>query len=168
MVDMEALTPDHVQKILDGFGLGLSVRHFTETTFTSEDAARAIGCEVGRIAKSMCLMVDGRPVLVVASGDQRLSDAKLARYFGVGRKKVKIASPEQCVEIFGYPPGGVSPVGHRTAGISILLDETLARHPEIHAAAGTSNDNFTLTFEQLKLLTGGTVIDCVRDEVVAG
>ena len=167
MVDMEALTPDHVQKILDGFGLGLSVRHFTETTFTSEDAARAIGCEVGRIAKSMCLMVDGRPVLVVASGDQRLSDAKLARYFGVGRKKVKIASPEQCVEIFGYPPGGVSPVGHRTEGILILLDETLARHPEIHAAAGTSNDNFTLTFEQLQLLNGGAVVDCVRDEVVA-
>ena len=168
MADMEAFTPDHVQKILDGFDMGLRVHHFTETTFTSEDAARAIGCEVGRIAKSMCLMVDGHPVLVVAAGDQRLSDAKLARYFHVGRKKVRIASAEQCLELFGYLPGGVSPVGHRTEGITILLDETLGRWPEIHAAAGTSNDNFTLTFEQLKTLTCGTVLDCVRDEVVSG
>lgn len=160
---MDVLTPHHVQLILDGFELGLTVQHFEQTTFTSEDAARAIGCELGQIAKSMCLMVNGTPVLVVASGDQRLSDAKLAKLLGVGRKKVKIADAEQCVQIFGYPPGGVSPVGHRTEGIQVYIDETLGRWPEIHAAAGTSHDNFTLTFEQLKLITGGTVIDCVKD-----
>ena len=158
-----AFTSEHVQRVLDGFNLGLKVEHFEQTTFTSEDAARAIGCELGQIAKSMCLMVNGTPVLVVASGDQRLSDAKLARRFGVGRKKVRIAGAEQCLEIFGYPPGGVAPVGHRTPGIEILIDETLARWPEIHAAAGTSCDNFTLTFEQLLQITGGTVVDCTKD-----
>ena len=153
------MTPQHVQSILDGFGLGLTVQHFEETTFTSEDAARAIGCELGQ----MCLMVSDSPVLVVASGDQRLSDAKLAKLLGVGRKKVKIADAEQCVQIFGYPPGGVSPVGHRTEGIPVYLDQTLGRWTEIHAAAGTAHDNFTLSFEQLQLITGGTVIDCVKD-----
>ncbi len=160
---MTPFSPAYVQQILDGFGMGLSVQHFEQTTFTSEDAARAIGCELGQIAKSMCLMVDGSPVLVVASGDQRLSDAKLARHFGVGRKKVKIAGAEQCVDVFGYPPGGVAPVGHRTAGITVILDRTLSRWSEIHAAAGTSHDNFTLTFDQLCTITGGTVLDCVRD-----
>ncbi|TVQ36672.1 MAG: YbaK/EbsC family protein [Spirochaetaceae bacterium] len=158
---LEAFSPEHVQRVLDGFDLGLRVMHFAQTTFTSEDAARAIGCELGQIAKSMCLMVNGKPLLVVASGDQKLSDVKLARRYGVGRKKVKIATAEQCLRIFGYPPGGVAPVGHRTAGVEILIDETLGRWPEIHAAAGTSFDNFSLTFEQLQQITGGTVVDCV-------
>ena len=109
-------------------------------------------------------MVAAMPVLVVASGDQKLSDAKLARHFQVGRKKVKIAAADECLALFGYPPGGVAPVGHRTPGIAILIDETLNRWPEIHAAAGTSFDNFSLTFEQLCTITGGTVIDCVRTE----
>ena len=124
---MNALTPNHVQAVLDRYDLGLQVEHFDDSTKTSEDAAAVIGCELGQIAKSMCCIVAGAPVLVVASGDRKISDAKIARHFAVGRKKVKIATPEECVAIFGYPPGGVSPVGHRTPGIPILLDETLWR-----------------------------------------
>lgn len=160
---VEALTPDHVQRVLDGFGLGLRVVHFEESTFSSEDAARVIGCELGQIAKSMCLMVDGDAVLVVASGDKRLSDAKIARRFSVGRKKVRIATAAQCLELFGYPPGGVSPVGHRTPGVPVVVDETLARMPRLYAAAGTHHDNFSLTFDQLVTITGGVVSDCVKE-----
>ena len=159
---METYGPDHVQAILDTFDLGLTVRHFDRSTFSSADAAAVIGCELGQIAKSLCLFIDGTPIVVVASGDQKISDAKLARYFGVGRKKVKIADAERCVEVFGYAPGGVSPVGHKTPGIAIYIDETLARWDEIHAAAGSDRDNFTLTFEQLKTITGGTVLDVAK------
>jgi len=160
---METFGPDHVQRILDTFDLGLEVTHFDRSTFSSADAAAAIGCELGQIAKSLCLLVDGAPVVVVASGDMRISDAKLARYFGVGRKKVKIADARQCVEIFGYAPGGVSPVGHRSPDIPVYIDETLRRWDEIHAAAGTDRDNFALTFDQLKVITGGTVLDLVKE-----
>ncbi|MFW5689587.1 MAG: YbaK/EbsC family protein [Spirochaetota bacterium] len=156
-------TPDHVQRILDGFGLGLRVDHYDDTTFTSADAARAIGCELGQIAKSVCLMVGERPVLVVASGDVRISDAKIAKRFGIGRKKVKIATPEQCVALFGYPPGGVAPVGHRSDDVTVIVDASLGRWDTVHAAAGTSHDNFTLTFEQLCRITGGEVCDCAKD-----
>lgn len=152
-----------MQRVLDTFDLGLVVQHFDRSTFSSADAAAAIGCELGQIAKSLCLLIDGDPIVVVASGDKKLSDAKLAKYFGVGRKKVKIANADQCVEIFGYAPGGVSPVGHRRDDIRIYIDETLARWPEIHAAAGTDRDNFSLTFDQLKTITNGTVLDVVRD-----
>ena len=159
---MSPLTPDHVQEALDGYGLGLTVEHFKDTTFTSEDAARAIGCELGQIAKSMCVLVGREPVLIVASGDKHLADAKLAARFGVGRKKIKLADTETCVAVFGYPPGGVAPVAHRTAGITILIDETLGRWDRIYAAAGTPHDNFALTFHQLATITGGEVIDCVK------
>ena len=159
---MSPLTPDHVQEALDGYGLGLAVEHFNDTTFTSDDAARAIGCELGQIAKSMCVLVGGEPVLVVASGDKLLSEAKLAARFGVGRKKIKLANAETCVAVFGYPPGGVAPVAHRTAGITILIDETLGRWDRIYAAAGTPHDNFALTFHQLATITGGEVVDCVK------
>jgi len=161
---MESLTPSHVQSVLDGFDLELHVVHYDDHTTTSEDAARVIGCELGQIAKSMCLMVGGRPVLVVASGDKRLAEAKLARHFAIGRKKVKIASPEQCLEVFGYRPGGVPPVAHRTRDIPIIVDKSLGRWNMLYAAAGTPHDNFAVTFEQLGRITGGTVLDCTRDD----
>ena len=160
---MTPLTPADVQEALDRFGLGLTAEHFDDTTFTSEDAACAIGCELGQIAKSMCVLVAGAPVLIVASGDKRLCDSRLAARFGVGRKKIKLADAETCVAVFGYPPGGVAPVAHRTAGITILIDPSLARWDRIFAAAGTPHDNFALNFDQLVTITGGEIVDCVKE-----
>lgn len=160
---MDTFGPSHVQAILDSFDLGLSVQHFETSTFSSADAAAAIGCELGQIAKSLCLFIDGTPIVVVASGDKRIADAKLARRFGVGRKKVKIADAERCVEVFGYAPGGVSPVGHRDPKIPVFIDETLSRWNTIYAAAGTDRDNFALTFDQLVRITNGTVIDVAKE-----
>jgi len=162
---MESLTPDRVQAVLDSHELGLTVLHFDDHTTTSMDAARVIGCELGQIAKSMCLMVGGAPTLVVTSGDRRIAEAKLAKHFGIGRKKIKIATPEQCIAVFGYAPGGVPPVAHRTADIPIIIDTTLSRWDRIFAAAGTPHDNFELTFEQLCTITGGTVLECVKEVV---
>jgi prolyl-tRNA editing enzyme YbaK/EbsC (Cys-tRNA(Pro) deacylase) len=156
------LGPAEVAAALEPFGLADRIGHFDQTTFSSEDAARAIGCEVGQIAKSICLMVNGSPVLVVASGDQTVFDRKIADYYGVGRKKVKIARAEECVELFGYAPGGVPPVGLRTPDIPVIIDENLARWTEVHAAAGTAHDNFTLSFEELKRISAGTVLDCTK------
>lgn len=161
-----ALTPRHVQAFLAPHGL--VVEHYDQDTSTSERAAAAIGCEVAQIAKSICLFAAGLPVLVVASGDRRVSDAKIARYLGVGRKKVRIADPESCVQVFGYPPGGVAPVAHRSTEVRILIDEQLSRWDRIYAAAGTSHDNFSLTFEQLCEITKGTVLDCVKEEATPG
>jgi len=163
---MNPLTPEHVQTVLDTFDLGLRVIHYTETTFTSEDAAAAIGCSLGQIAKSMCLMARDQPILVVGAGDQKIADAKLARHLGVGRKRIKLATAEECVGIFGYPPGGVSPVGHRTPDIPIIVDRTLFRWETVYAAAGTPHDNFAVTPEQLVTITGGTLLDCVKEPVL--
>lgn len=154
--------PDHAQDVLRRLDPTIEVKHFDVTTFTSQDAADAIGCELGQIAKSLCLFADGSPFVVVMSGDRRVSDAKLALRFQVGRKKIKIAKYDECVRVFGYEPGGVSPVGHRTAEIPILIDESLRRWDEIWAAAGSSHDNFMITFDQLCRITDGEVIDCAK------
>ncbi|MFO8043349.1 MAG: YbaK/EbsC family protein [Alkalispirochaeta sp.] len=154
--------PDHAQRVLNRLDPTIQVKHFGVTTFTSQDAADAIGCELGQIAKSLCLFADGRPFVVVMSGDRRVSDAKLAQRFQVGRKKIKIAKHDECVRVFGYEPGGVSPVGHRTAGIPILIDESLRRWDAIWATAGSSHDNFMITFDQLRRITDGEVIDCAK------
>lgn len=159
---MQPLTPDDVREALDAANLGLTIRHFDDSTATSELAAEAIGCVVGQIAKSICILVDGVPILVVASGDQQVDDRKIATMFEVGRKKVKLAKPDQCIEIYGYAPGGVPPVGHRTANIPIYLDQTLKRYETVYAAAGSPNDNFGMTIEQLETLTGGTWADVAK------
>lgn len=156
------LGPADVAAALAPYGMSGRISHFEETTYSSADAARAIGCDIGQIAKSICLMVDGTPVLVVASGDSTVFDRKIADHFGVGRKKVRTASVEQCVELFGYAPGGVPPIGLRTPDIPVLIDERLARWSDVHAAAGTPHDNFTLSVEELVRISGGTVVDCAK------
>jgi prolyl-tRNA editing enzyme YbaK/EbsC (Cys-tRNA(Pro) deacylase) len=160
---MEALTPDHVQAALDTFNLGIKIRFFENSTATSQLAADNIGCELGQIAKSLAFIIDGQPIVVIASGDQRVDDKKLAALFNVGRKKVRPATPEQCVEVYGYAPGGVAPLGYRTPGLPVYLDESLRRYTQIYAAGGAHNAIFPVTLDQLVQISGGQFADVKKD-----
>jgi len=162
---MQTLTPDDVQAAIDKLLPGTKIRFFEESTETSQLAADAVGCEVGQIAKSICFMINKEmPVLVVTSGDQTVDDRKIAGLFEVGRKKVRLAKPDQCIEIFGYAPGGVPPLGHRADNIVVYLDEMLRRYEDIYAAGGTANTIFPLTPDSLQQATGGTYADVVKSE----
>jgi prolyl-tRNA editing enzyme YbaK/EbsC (Cys-tRNA(Pro) deacylase) len=160
---MQPLTSANVQAALDQLELDLKIRFFEDSTATSQMAADNIGCELGQIVKSLAFIVDGQPILVLTSGDQRVDDRKIAALFGVGRKKVKIAKPEQCVEIYGYEPGGVPPLGHRAADLKTFIDESLKRYEQIYAAGGARNAIFGLTLAQLEQISGGTFADVVQD-----
>lgn len=161
---MQALTPDDVQLALNQYNLDIKLTKYDDNTATSELAAQAIGCTVAQIAKSICLMINKtEPVLVVASGVNTVDDRKLSKILEVGRKKVRLAKADQCIEIFGYAPGGVPPVGHRTENLRIFLDEDLKQFDRVYAAGGTANINFGLTPEQLALITDGTWIDVKKD-----
>jgi prolyl-tRNA editing enzyme YbaK/EbsC (Cys-tRNA(Pro) deacylase) len=148
---VEQLTPDDVQKALDALGLDLQLRLFEDSTATSQLAAEQIGCELGQIAKSILFIIDEKPVIVVASGDQRVDDKKLAALLNVNRKKVKIATAEQCIAITGYAPGGVPPLGY-----------SLQRYEQLYGAAGASNAIFPVRLDQLEGVTGGTFADVRR------
>ncbi|MBZ0277952.1 MAG: YbaK/EbsC family protein [Anaerolineae bacterium] len=159
---MDTLSPTEVQAALDALNLDIQIRFFTNSTATSQQAADNVGCELGQIVKSLAFIISDAPIIVLASGDQRIDDKKLAALFNVGRKKVKVASPEQCVAIYGYAPGGVPPLAHRTPGLPVYIDDSLQRYEQLYAAGGAHNAIFPITLEQLVRVTGGQFADVAK------
>ncbi len=157
---MESLTIQDVQAALDGLGTGIRVQTFETSTATSAEAAASIGTTLGSIVKSLVFMADGQPLVILASGDQRIDTRKLAAMYNISRKKVKVATTEECVTIIGYAPGGVPPVGHRSR-VPILIDQTLGRYEMVYAAAGAPNAIFPIPYAKLVEITGGQVADVV-------
>ncbi|WP_347346038.1 YbaK/EbsC family protein [Microbacterium sp.] len=121
---------------------------------TAPLAAAALGVEVGAIANSLVFWSDGEPLLVMTSGAHRVDTAALAQR--LARTKIARATPEQVRDATGQAIGGVAPTGH-PAPIATIVDEDLARHPELWAAGGTPHTVFPLTFDELVRVTGGTV-----------
>jgi len=144
-----------VQTALAAFGLGLEVRAFDASTRTASDAANAIGCAVGQIAKSILFRAasSGRPVLVIASGANRVDEKKVAALLG---EKLCKADTEFVRAQTGFAIGGVPPVGHDVKP-EIFVDQDLMAFAEIWAAAGTPNAVFRLTPRDLARITGGRV-----------
>ncbi|MCC6617045.1 MAG: YbaK/EbsC family protein [Anaerolineae bacterium] len=159
---MQPFTSEHVQTALAEHGLDVQIHHFETTTATSQQAADNIGCQLGQIVKSIAFLVDGHPILVLTSGDQRVDDKKIAGLYNVGRKKVKVATPEQMVDIYGYAPGCMPPLAHRTPDIHVYIDESLGRFDMLYAAGGAHNAIFPLTLEQLLQVSHGKLSDVVR------
>ena len=147
----------HVQDTLRALGREYLVREFEHSTRTSAEAARAVGCLVGQIAKSLVFRAanSGRAVLVIASGANRVDEARLAELLGepIGR-----ASPEFVRQHTGYAIGGVAPVGHPSP-LPIFIDADLLAFDQIWAAAGSPNAVFPLPSSDLPALTGGRVAD---------
>ena len=144
--------------------MGIQIQFFDTPTATSQQAADNIGCKLGQIAKSLAFIADGNPILVITSGDQRVDSKKIAALLEISRKRVKIAKPEQCVEFYGYEPGGVPPLGLRTADIHIYVDDSLQQYEQIYAAAGAHNAIFPISLSQLVEATGGQIADVKREE----
>lgn len=123
---------------------------------TSAEAAAGLGCEVAQIAKSIIFrrLSDGAPVLVVASGVNRVDEAKVAQRVGaLGKADARFVR-----EATGYAIGGVCPIGHATKPVA-LLDEDLFRYDSLWAAAGHPHAVFNLTPAQLAAMTGAPVVD---------
>jgi len=161
---MTPLTPDDVQKAIDSFDNTIRIRFFDASTATSQQAADAIGCLLGQIVKSLAFLIDEKPILILASGDGRVDDKKLATLFNVTRKKIKTANPDQCVTIYGYAPGGVPPVGIRMSGIPVYIDQSLERFDQLYAAAGAHNAIFPISRQDLIKMTDGQVVDIRKDD----
>ena len=149
---------ERVQSYLDQFDMGLRIIELEDSTSTCELAAAALGVEVGQIAKTLVFLADDRPVLIVASGDNRIKIGKLKRRLGVS--KVRMADPETVERVTGYSVGGVCPVDLPDKP-PILLDDSMRRFPVVFAAAGTPNSALPLTMQQLEIITGGEWADLV-------
>ena len=135
-------------------GFELQVVELPDSTRTAREAAAAVGCEVAAIAKSLLFRAaGGRPVLVIASGANRVDEARIGELLGeaIGR-----ADPDFVRASTGYSIGGVPPVGHTVQPV-VFIDEDLLALETLWAAAGTPNSVFQLTPTQLVELTGGRV-----------
>ncbi len=153
MKPAENKTARRVQTLL---GSEYQVVEFEHSTRSAADAAKAIGCEVRQIAKSLVFrQADERPVLIIACGDNRVDEQKAA---AVIDNVLYRADADFVKSNSGFSIGGVAPVGHRVPPI-VILDHHLENLDIIWAAAGTPNAVFCLTPKQLASLTHGAFED---------
>lgn len=161
---MQAMGVEDVQFALVRQELDVEIIEFDSPTATSQQAADNVGCELGQIVKSLGFLIEkSRPVLVLASGDQSVDDRKLAALFQVGRKKVRMMNPEQCLSILGYSPGGVPPLGHRQPDIPVIIDDCLGRYRQVYAAGGAANAIFPIELAVLRHVTKADFADIARE-----
>ena len=137
-------------------GLEPEVRRFPEGTKTADDAARAIGCDVAQIVKSLVFTADGRPLLALTSGANRADTARRAEL--TGSREVRRATPEEARAATGFAVGGTPPFGHPKPVLA-LCDRALLAHEVVWAAAGTPDSVFPLTPADLLRCTGAEVAD---------
>ena len=146
-----------VKEFLEARGIKTTILAFEETTRTSELAAKAIGCEVAQIAKSLVFITDEKAVvLVIASGKSRVDTGKLAKKLEAS--EVKIADAKTVKEVTGFPIGGVPPVAH-SKPLRTFIDASLMSFPVVYAAAGTPNAIIGISPEDLKNVTSAEVAD---------
>ncbi|BCL74384.1 cys-tRNA(pro)/cys-tRNA(cys) deacylase [Jeongeupia sp. HS-3] len=152
---MASESQQRVAAALEAAGVETRIVEFDASTRTSQDAATAIGCSVAQIAKSVILRAKAseRHVLVVTSGANRVCEKTVAALVG---EKIGRADADFVRAKTGFVIGGVAPIAHAEAPIT-LIDEDLLAHAELWAAAGTPNSVFALAPQHLVTLTGGRV-----------
>ena len=146
------MSVERVIEYLKRFGLDGRVIEFTVSSATVALAAEALHCEPGRIAKSLPFMVNGEPVMILASGDARIDNRKYKEEFGT---KAKMLTPEEVKELIGHEVGGVCPFAVNE-GVKVCLDKSLKKYDTVYPACGSSNSAIPLTIAELEKCSGYT------------
>lgn len=135
------------------------ILRFPDGTRTAEQAAAAVGCELGQIVKSLVFLCDGEPVLALTSGANRVDTKRLGTLLG-GR--ITRADADGVREATGYAIGGTPPFGHAQP-LQAVVDPALLTYDTLWAAAGTPDTVFDLTPEQLVRASGAEVDEFAAD-----
>jgi prolyl-tRNA editing enzyme YbaK/EbsC (Cys-tRNA(Pro) deacylase) len=145
-----------VQDALTAAGVVTTVTEYASSARTSAEAAIVLGCTVGEIAKSLVFRLpDGSALLVIASGANRVDEAKIAALLGHAPDKADAAFVRQ---VTGYAIGGIPPLAHATP-LTAIVDRDLLRFEVVHAAGGTPNAMFPIRPVDLARVAGGRVAD---------
>ncbi|MFL5680885.1 MAG: YbaK/EbsC family protein [Chloroflexota bacterium] len=162
-----------IQRVLDAAarkGVSLDVVVFDESTHTAEDAAAAVGAELGQIVKSLVFVAADEsgapaPLLCLVSGPNRVDVARLAAV--TGQPDVRRATAREAHEMTGFTIGGIPPIGHRQA-IRVVMDPDLGRFPVVWAAAGTGTAVFQVPPATLRILANAVVAPITEEPAAAG
>ena len=156
---MHARVTEFAEVAQDRYGLSVEPVEFPEAgTPTAEDAADAVGCEVGQIVKSLIFSIDGDPVLCLTSGAEHADEGAIAEWAGVETSAVSMASPDLVREATGGAIGGVPPICHEQE-LPTLFDPALLGYDTVWAAAGTPTSVWEIDPQRLREVTDGDVVE---------
>jgi Cys-tRNA(Pro) deacylase len=148
---------------LQSHNVQAEVMYLEKPTPTVTDAADAVGVEPDQIIKSLLFLVNDKPVLAIANGLRDVDRRSLARYFEVGRKRVKLAGPETVLDISGYPVGAVPPVGWKTE-VQAFIDPNILRYERVYAGGGEINALVEISPGDIQRLSGAVEHDLYLSE----
>ena len=137
---------ERVRKHFASLGIADRIREFPVSSATVELAARALGCENKRIAKTISLYKDTSAILIVAAGDARIDNHKFKEFFGF---KARMLHFEDVEPIIGHAVGGVCPFAVND-GVAVYLDASLKRFETVFPACGSSNSAIELNLDELE------------------
>ena len=137
---------ERVREYFRSKGMEERILEFDVSSATVELAARAVGCEPQRIAKTLSFMVGDGPVLIVTAGDAKIDNPKYKAQFG---KKAKMLTPDEALAYTGHAVGGVCPFALKP-GVRVFLDESLKRFDTVFPACGSSSSAIELTIPELE------------------
>lgn len=137
---------ESVKEFLKQYGKENSIIELNESSATVELAAKALGVEPERIAKTLSFKTDTGAILIVTAGDARIDNKKFKNTFGL---KAKMLTPEEVIEYTGHKIGGVCPFAIAKPNVKIFLDMSLKRFDTVYPACGSSNSAIKLTLEEL-------------------
>ena len=141
---------EKVKEYFARFGMEGRVREFAVSSATVELAAKALGCEPCRIAKTLSFMLGSGPILIMAAGDAKIDNPKYKAQFGA---KAKLLTSDEVEALIGHGVGGVCPFAAKE-GVAVYLDESLRRFETVFPACGSANSAIELTIEELERYSG--------------
>lgn len=153
------MSVEAVREELQKFGVLDKYREFSVSSATVAEAARAIGCEPGRIAKTLAFITREGPILVVAMGLARIDNRLFKNVFG---QKAIFPKAGDLPEMVGHPAGGVCPFAVKK-NTRIFLDESLKQYDPVWPAAGATNNAVQLSLSELESITGGQWVRITKD-----
>jgi Cys-tRNA(Pro) deacylase len=145
---------DRVAQAAATQGLAITVQRYPAGTRTAEEAARAVGCDVAQIVKSLVFVADGRVVIALVSGADRLDVERLGSVLAA--TAVRRANADEAREATGFAIGGIPPLGHRTT-VPVVIDEHLLQHETVWAAAGLPDAVFAVSPSALAEAAGARI-----------
>jgi prolyl-tRNA editing enzyme YbaK/EbsC (Cys-tRNA(Pro) deacylase) len=153
--------PEPVERVaayLRATGAEAKLEEFDQPTPTAEDAARAVGCSLAQIVKSLVFDCDGRPLLVLVPGDKRASSRKIRA--AAGCRKARIAGAEYVEQVTGFEPGAVAPFPLPRVP-RVLVERSLLGHATLWVGAGSTRHLAAVTPSELLRLARGEAVDAV-------